>query len=430
MILKGANYIGYEYGIWRYGTPPDHQEAAYEQMKNWGFNVVKIPISWEYIEPSPGVYDDSYFVNHVDKDVAWAEARGMYIIFYMAQDGYSAYFNGVGSPRQSIGIGFPAWTCNGYPKTNAGLQKAVDDFWNGFGPNGTPASSSNPSMRDRYTAMWEHVAYRYTDRTIVAGYDLMDEPFYGGSFNDGNGLLTLQQTIQKKNDYFRQLIDGIRTVDTNHLFFNEPVDADWTVPDEAIVGTITDRPNVVYSFHFYDYNGGYDGQFSTLESRFLQRIWNPTINWNIPLWDGGHNSFSTSSNHDKYLQDMMAIFDKYQIGSAYHAYVRDNNYNPGLANADGGERWAVADIDTPYPTNSSISLTSYNFDWTSKAFSLQTQTGTGVQKITIYLPNRYYPGNSISSNIPVTVTRNPTAPFITLTFTLNSQALNLKISPT
>jgi aryl-phospho-beta-D-glucosidase BglC (GH1 family) len=433
VILRGANYFGYASGVWQYGAPPDHQEEDYDQMKGWGFNVVRLEISWEYIEPLPGVYDESYFANHVDKDIAWAKTRGIYIILDMQQDGYSPYFKGVGSPIQGHGIGFPEWTCNGYPKSNAGLQQAIDDFWLGKAPNGIFPSEDNPSVQDRYIRMWKFVAARYTNEKAVAGYDLMNEPFYGNTHNDGNSLLSLQQTIQIKNDFFRELMDEIMTIDPHHLFLNEPVGADWTVPFEATVGTILDRPNVVYSVHFYDLGKDYDGNFSTLENQWLKRIWEPTKNWNIPIWVGEFNTYESVINRDAWVRDTQTLFDKYRVGAAWESYFRYAPYQAALTNPDQSERFPVPYLDRPFTQKSSIQIESYYFGLTetdqTKIFRLKTEVGIGSQTILIYLPSRYYSDYNISANIPVNSTFNTRSQLLTLEFTLNEQALDLTLIP-
>jgi hypothetical protein len=66
VILRDANFMGYEFGAWN-----THTEEDYARMASWGFNVVRLPIAWHYIEPEPGFYNESYFTNYVDRDIAW-----------------------------------------------------------------------------------------------------------------------------------------------------------------------------------------------------------------------------------------------------------------------------------------------------------------------------------------------------------------------
>lgn len=55
------------------------------------------------------------------------------------------------------------------------VQTAFDHFW-----LNKPASDGI-GILDRYEALWQHIAKRYTNNTTVIGYDLMNEPFPGSS---------------------------------------------------------------------------------------------------------------------------------------------------------------------------------------------------------------------------------------------------------
>ena len=56
--------MGYEWGDLN-----SHTSEDYNRMKDWGFNVVRLPISWNYIEPEPEVYDENYLTEMEKDDV-------------------------------------------------------------------------------------------------------------------------------------------------------------------------------------------------------------------------------------------------------------------------------------------------------------------------------------------------------------------------
>ena len=91
VVLRGVDLTGYEY------VPPilsvhPHYSSDYATIASWGFNVVRLPISWENLEPRPGQYNDSYLQNLVDHDIEWAKEYGVYVVLDMHQVCWSSHF--------------------------------------------------------------------------------------------------------------------------------------------------------------------------------------------------------------------------------------------------------------------------------------------------------------------------------------------------
>jgi hypothetical protein len=63
LVLHGANFMAVE----SHGSPVD-----YRRMRGWGFNVVRILMTWAALEPQPGVYDPNYLPAVVEPQVAYA----------------------------------------------------------------------------------------------------------------------------------------------------------------------------------------------------------------------------------------------------------------------------------------------------------------------------------------------------------------------
>ncbi len=66
-------------------------------ISSWGFNVIRLLIIWEAIEPEPGVFDENFF-KKVDQIIEWAEERGIFVLLDMHQDLYGPAFGGDGAP--------------------------------------------------------------------------------------------------------------------------------------------------------------------------------------------------------------------------------------------------------------------------------------------------------------------------------------------
>src|SRR5262249_5265020 len=65
VILRGANYSGLEFGNF-VGNRNGPAEADFAQMEGWGFNVIRLPIAWSYLEAQPIQFDDTYLREQVD----------------------------------------------------------------------------------------------------------------------------------------------------------------------------------------------------------------------------------------------------------------------------------------------------------------------------------------------------------------------------
>jgi endoglycosylceramidase len=314
--LRGADFTGYEYG-----SLGPHTEADYEKMASWGFNIVRIPIVWSLIEPKPNQYNDSYLANTADRDLAWAQEYGIHVIIEMQQDCWSPRFTSCDAWDQA---GVPLWATASYQDSDLGQAQARLDFWNGLGPNGTSVTASNPSMRDRFFAMWLHVAERYRSSTVVAGYDLFNEPYslvYEQEYwpqIGGSSITTpwnFTETILVP--FYTALIGSIRTVDPDHICFWE---APWQILPYPIGLPVS---NIAYSPH-------YPGQFNfttydpSLVKYVMQFLVTKSKAWNAPVFIGewGMRADADANNVTNYIRDFSDLLDKYLMSAAWYSYGR------------------------------------------------------------------------------------------------------------
>jgi endoglycosylceramidase len=319
VTLCGAGFMGYEFGAW-----DTHIEEDYATMASLGFNVVRLPIAWSFIEPQPGVYDDFYFSSYVDRDIAWAKEYGIYIILDMHQYDWSPYF--------SHGNGLPSWAVSAYPNNASGMSQAEADFLLGKGPNGTTASAGNPSLQSRLITVWEYVANRYANESTIAGYDLFNEP--------EAGTLSKSNAANYLYSFYINLISQIRTIDTNHILFYEPVGGYDTSTAQLI-----NQPNVAFTLHFYDLNSNYSGNITDLLNDWNWK-YNFVKNWNIPIWIGEFNADPTVQNGLQWINDTVSIFNSAQIGGAWWTYGKSDTDNVMLCYQNGSVRTEITQFLT------------------------------------------------------------------------------------
>ncbi len=191
------------------GTP---QPYAFGDL-NWfidakqiGFNVIRVMLNYRIFEDNgnPFVYKPSGWA-FLDQYIQWADSLGMYLILdmHVPQGGLQ---NGSNAPK----------------------------LW------------MNMTQQNRLTALWFNIAQRYSNDTIIAGFDLLNEP-------------TPVDSIAPWSTLAQRIADTIRTVDSNHLLIVEYaygiIDTSntwypyWDLSQQMFL--ISDI-NVMYDFHYYN----------------------------------------------------------------------------------------------------------------------------------------------------------------------------------
>jgi endoglycosylceramidase len=382
VVLRGVNFSGYEYGLWDGAFA--HSDADYVRMASWGFDVVRLPIAWNMIETQPGKYDETYFTNHVDRDIAWAKQHGMYVIIDMHQYGWSPHFTYYDSWHTA---GVPLWAVSGYPNTSEGEAHAKADFWNNLGPNGTPPSSVNPSLQDSFRQMWMYVASRYAQEKTVAGYDIFNEPTI---YTIGGDATIFYDPVKLCSEtlpaFYNSVVDAIRTVDSNHMVFWGPA-AIWnmdTLPPS--------RPNMVYSPHM-NREWAYDGNKGKLQTS-LERDLAISKKSNQPAFLGEFCTTVEAANSIQYILDMTDLMDANLLGGAWWTYGRFT-FGASLLDPSGKERVGlVQNLIRPYIRGFSGSLSSSSYSPATLEFRADLRETIIVR---VYLPAFYLP--SFSSKV-------------------------------
>ena len=312
VLLRGADLWGYSFSQGYIGR---HSEADYQTLKSWGFNVVRVTISWSNIEAKQGVYDDNYFSNYLDNDIQWAKKYGIYVVLDMQQVRWNWKFGGGGAPD---------WVVSQYPSNELGWQAAVANFW------------QNNTLWTSYANVWKHVASRYSNEQIVAGYDIMNEPYE--MFPDYLSQYAADRwaTVQAFHSF---VINEIRKVDTNHIVFVEPFA--MPVPPSAMALSVA---NVVWAPHFYAYASHinalvYDWHsvksssglpyshenVTQLESYFKSLYDTFVLRFNQPMWIAEFGMQASVQGADIWAKDSADLFNKYNVGWAWWDYWRSSS---------------------------------------------------------------------------------------------------------
>ena len=177
------------------------------------------------------------------------------------------------------------------------------------------------SNRHKTYDLWQMLADRYKDETIIAGYDILNE--------------AVLQDADLLNEFYRESIKAIRRADRNHILFIEG--KHWAQQIDVLDDFKDD--NWVYSIHFYEpmeftFNlmpfmrypwGGcnkdtlrrrMEGYF-----RFAQKKQRP-----VHVGEFGVNYRQGVYNEHLYLQDELKCFNDFGFHWNYWTYKAVKNY--------------------------------------------------------------------------------------------------------
>jgi len=105
VILRGFNDAALlQTGSQALPAPLSARDAAL--MESQGFNVVRIPVSWSMLEPTPGHFSQAY-LDQVRAMVALCASHGLYSVLDMHTEDFGVGFGGSGAPSWLSVPGIP-----------------------------------------------------------------------------------------------------------------------------------------------------------------------------------------------------------------------------------------------------------------------------------------------------------------------------------
>ena len=158
-----------------------------EQIRNLGCDVIRLPINLHNMTSGAPDYTlDPLFLNYLDEVVSWSEALELHLV----------------------------------------LDNHTFD----------PAVETDPNIGEVLEKVWLQMAAYYRDRSELIYYEVLNEP---------HGI-----SDSAWNDIQKEIVDVIRTVDTEHTIIIGP--ASWNSYANLDAMPVYDDDNLIYTFHFYD----------------------------------------------------------------------------------------------------------------------------------------------------------------------------------
>jgi aryl-phospho-beta-D-glucosidase BglC (GH1 family) len=219
----------------------------------------------------------------------------------------------------------------------AGMQMMLCWFFNEDQPqkdtggavrNSTRYWRAHPEAQRNAFELWRRIAARYADRPGGAiAYDFFNEPAYINT--------------DHWNEIIRELTKIIRSVDKKHLIVWESADG-WAQPQWCSWMEPAKDPNVLYSFHHYGkhWGYGYDEYYPSYRCTTERSQIDPwldailfSIKHHVPIHCGefGISMIQPEDSGERWLNDYLAMFERFGIGWNWWNYAGDNIYRTGLA---------------------------------------------------------------------------------------------------
>ncbi|HEX3981432.1 MAG TPA: cellulase family glycosylhydrolase, partial [Acidimicrobiales bacterium] len=418
VILHGVNAVYKRAPYELYvdpGKPWNFTSADAARMAKLGFNVVRLGIIWQGIEPgtlgpnspqvcSPGQPGDPHQFNpsiaaaylaRVAQTVNLLGKYGIYTLLDMHEDVYSSEFGGEGAPAWAVCTGtepiriLPGRWSNTY--NDPGLIAAVHNFW---------LNDVVGDLQGEYIRSWKTAATYFAGNPWVVGFDPINEPFtktlqpgstqvaarlecfYTGTSHPGLSIIDGSVLSCPPDDPPAGLIDTLRHAAPDKLVFFEPdIYSNQGHPND--IGPMNYR-NLVFNFHDYcglrsgvtgnptDLNACAAQELRTMQHRSDDRPDIATAKQpEGPAWFMSEFGATTSEP----LMDLLTRnADELQLGWTYWQwkYYDDptGSSAEALVQSNGALSPTAAALDRAYPQAVAGTPVSYSFDPSTREFHL------------------------------------------------------------
>ena len=151
-------------------------EEDIRHLKKKGFNSVRLPfLARAFLREEPEIVWDEENFAMLDQIIDWCEKYEIYVILDM----HAAYAG----------------------QSTVGCDDGVDNY---------PHLFTDEEGWNRSILIWKTIAERYKDRSVIAGYELLNEPL---------ALPKWDNYIPDLLEFYRECIQQIRSVDLKHMIF-------------------------------------------------------------------------------------------------------------------------------------------------------------------------------------------------------------------
>lgn len=352
VLLRGANVPSHCYKPMKFG------ESDLDALESFGFNFIRLGISWDKSEPEPGTYDLEYIRSLVEF-ARLAGERGMYVMPEVHKYGWC-----------QPGSDWPQWSCSVPVRDGSdfvGMMRNARRFWN------------DPALQEKLIDFWRLLVVEFRGLDNVMGYNPMNEPL--------DLTMLVPGVFDKKLfAFYEKWIAAVRELDPLRPACLEPCTANMIVP---LMAPPFEHDNLVWTPHPYYVHGG---DFVVKESnrklsKKYRRLDREARSLGAPLVVGEYGGDPDTEFARRWLIKSFELQDQYLAGAAIWVYDA----------ADSG--WAIVDskgepkpffreaLRRPYPRYTSGIPIELGYSVEEKASYYRFEPDASIDAPTeIYLP--------------------------------------------
>jgi endoglycosylceramidase len=359
------------------GLFADLDDAFFIRAQTLGFNVLRLGLCWEDLEPVPGQYREDW-LRATDAIFDRAAAHNIYVFLDMHQDLWSSF-------GSNNGDGAPLWATqtDGYRSKPAkrvwaegyfwgrAVHRAFDHFW-----NNDPAAGKG--LQEHFAALWQMLARRYANHPAFFGFDLFNEAHPGG--RAGKVFFTLVgkfarmalaspdihrirflRALANKNTRPRAALDVVtgeviskvaaageglirkfdqrrympflnrmtaalrETTDKGVVLMEHCYYSNLGIPSAITVPTVNGRreTNAAYSPHAYDFvvdTPSYQYASNARVGAMFEEMRRAQLRMEIPVLVGEWGGGGEGESWFPHISFLMELFERFGWSNAYYAY--------------------------------------------------------------------------------------------------------------
>jgi endoglycosylceramidase len=372
-----------ESGLSNQADAPSFGKAAtsyFERIAGWGHNIVRLPFTWEALEPTRGTYD-ALFLERYLALIAIAQKLGIRVIVDFHQDVFAWPY---------CGDGFPIWACPqpvperpddckmwflAYITKGSPSEVAFDRFW-----------ANEDGLRDAFAAMWTHMAAAAWPHDNVIGFEIMNEPHRGSQ----DEAVWLSEVLQP---FYKELGQKLQETADGALVFFDATGLDATTQQTKLQPP--GNSQYVFAPHYYLMAIYAGGELDLSEvSGGLGRWAEKHAEWSLPVLVGEFGIPRSSPKAALYLRAVMDALDTHLLhGTAWEVSTTVDEWNDegmSLIGLDGQEAAGVQELIRVYPSAVAGTVLSFSYNVQDKSAELVFDaTKDGVTELAV--PASLYP---------------------------------------
>ena len=362
-LLRGANVPAHSY-------PAGHfNEQDLQALESFGFNFIRLGISWEKAEPEQGKFDMNY-IRSLRDFAQKAGAHGIYVMPEVHKFGWC-----------QVGGDMPAWACGG--KLNSGsnflaMLTTSRRFWKDL------------DAQQDLIELWLVIVKEFKGLPNLMGYNVLNEPI-------DDGMLVPGVFDKELFRFYGNWIKAVRQVDPLRPAVLEPSTINLFIPLKPPPFPFD---NLVYAPHPYfahTYNAKglviiEHEDKKGLEKKYARNAREAKM-LNAPLVIGEYGGDPDRGFTREWLAQSLMLQDRYFAGAAIWAYGRSDT---GWSILDGkGEpkpfHWEQ--LRRPYPRHTAGKPLTLHYSPAEKIFSYSYAPDQAISAATeIFLPRELAKG--------------------------------------